>query len=106
MEADEAGTVATMKSHWRELWTSMKEKHIGRIVGTAADSLLVEFASAPAQVSMTRGLQYERSRSSGEACSGPHASCLCSWSHYGRHQRIMGMTFKMIWITDSIGEFA
>jgi hypothetical protein len=32
MEADEAGTVATMKSHWRELWTSMTEKHIGRVV--------------------------------------------------------------------------
>ncbi len=98
MEAGEAGTVATMKSHRRELWTPMTEKHIGRIVGTAGDSLLVEFASASAQASMTGGHQDERSRSSGEVRPGPHASCLCSRSHYGRPQTIMGMTFKLIWI--------
>jgi adenylate cyclase len=54
MEADEAGTVATMKSQRRELWTPMMEKHIGRIVGIAGDSLLVEFASASAQASMMK----------------------------------------------------
>ena len=50
MEADEAGTLAAMKAHRRELWTPMTEKHGGRIVGTAGDSLLVEFPSVVAAV--------------------------------------------------------
>ncbi len=40
----------------------------------------------------------ERGRSSGEVRPGTYASCLCSRIHYGRHQRIMGMTLKLIWI--------
>ena len=50
MDADEAGALAAMKALRRELWTPMTEKHSGRIVGTAGDSLLVEFASAIAAV--------------------------------------------------------
>jgi class 3 adenylate cyclase len=57
MEADEAGTVATTMSHRRELWTSMTEKHIGRIVGITGDSLPVEFASATAKASMTKRIR-------------------------------------------------
>ncbi len=50
MEADEPGTHAAMQAHRRELWTPMVERHHGRVVGTAGDSILVEFASAVAAV--------------------------------------------------------
>ncbi len=48
MGADEAGTLAAMRSHRAELWNPTIEKFGGRVVGTAGDSLLVEFASAVA----------------------------------------------------------
>ncbi len=57
MGADEAGTLARMKAHRRELWTPVIEKHGGRIVGTAGDSLLVEFASAVSAVESTIEVQ-------------------------------------------------
>jgi adenylate cyclase len=57
MEADEAGTLSAMKAHRRELWTPLTEKHGGRIVGTAGDSLLVEFASAVAAVNCAVAVQ-------------------------------------------------
>ncbi len=47
---NEADTLARMKAHRRELWTPVIEKHGGRVVGTAGDSLLVEFSSAVAAV--------------------------------------------------------
>ena len=50
MGADEAGTLATMRAHRGELWNPTIEKFGGRVVGTAGDSLLVEFASAVAAV--------------------------------------------------------
>ena len=50
MEVDEAGTLATMKAHRAELWGPMTERYGGRVVGTAGDSLLVEFTSAVAAV--------------------------------------------------------
>ena len=57
MEADEAGTLATMKAHRAELWGPMTERHGGRIVGTAGDSLLVEFQSAVAAVECAVAVQ-------------------------------------------------
>jgi TolB-like protein/cytochrome c-type biogenesis protein CcmH/NrfG len=57
MEADEAGTLAAMKAHRRELWTPLTEKYGGRIVGTAGDSLLVEFASAVAAIQCAVAVQ-------------------------------------------------
>ncbi len=50
MGADEAGTLARMKAHRAELWSPLIKKYGGRIVGTAGDSLLVEYASAVAAV--------------------------------------------------------
>ena len=48
MGADEAGTLAAMRSPRAELWNPTIEKFGGRVVGTAGDSLLAEFASAVA----------------------------------------------------------
>ena len=57
MEADEAGTLATMKAHRAELWRPLTERHGGRVVGTAGDSLLVEFQSAVAAVECAVAVQ-------------------------------------------------
>ena len=57
MEADEAGTLATMKAHRAKLWEPMTEQYGGRIVGTAGDSLLVEFQSAVAAVQCAVAVQ-------------------------------------------------
>ena len=46
MGVDEAGTLATMQTHRRELWNPTIEAHSGRVVGTAGDSLLIEYGSA------------------------------------------------------------
>ena len=50
MGVDEAGTLAAMKAHRRELWTPTIERFGGRVVGSAGDSILVEYASAVAAV--------------------------------------------------------
>ncbi len=57
MEADEAATLATMKAHRQELWTPKVQEHGGRVVGTAGDSILVEFASAVAAVECAVAVQ-------------------------------------------------
>jgi class 3 adenylate cyclase len=44
--ADEAGTLARLKTHRRELVDPKIDEHRGRIVNTTGDGLLVEFASA------------------------------------------------------------
>ncbi len=55
--ADEAGTLAAMRAHRAELWNPVIEQHGGRVVGTAGDSLLVEYASAVAAVESSVVLQ-------------------------------------------------
>jgi adenylate cyclase len=45
MGADEVGTLRTLTAH-REVTDSLIQQHRGRIVGTAGDSVLTEFASA------------------------------------------------------------
>lgn len=57
MGADEAETLARMKAHRAELWDPQIKKHGGRLVGTAGDSLLVEFASAVSAVECSLALQ-------------------------------------------------
>lgn len=57
METDEAGTLARMKAHRTELWNPEIENHGGRIVGTAGDALLVEFASAVSAVACALAVQ-------------------------------------------------
>ncbi len=46
MGMDEMGTLASLKSHRRELFDSGIAEHRGRIVKTTGDGMLVEFASA------------------------------------------------------------
>ncbi len=55
--ADEAGTLAAMKAHRAELWDPTTEAHGGRVVGTAGDSLLIEFQSAVAAVECSLAVQ-------------------------------------------------
>ena len=50
MGADETGTLAAMRAHRKELWNPTIGRFGGRIVGTAGDAILVEFASAVAAV--------------------------------------------------------
>jgi adenylate cyclase len=57
MGADEAGTLAAMRAHRKELWDPTIERFGGRVVGTAGDSLLVEFASAVAAVESAIAVQ-------------------------------------------------
>jgi TolB-like protein/Flp pilus assembly protein TadD len=57
MGVDEAGTLARMKAHRAELWDPAIQAHGGRVVGTAGDSLLVEFASAVAAVESAIAVQ-------------------------------------------------
>ncbi len=57
MEADEAGTLAAMKAHRRELWTPEIDAYGGRMVGAAGDSILVEFQSAVAAVEFSVTVQ-------------------------------------------------
>ena len=57
MGADEAGTLAAMGGHRKELWNPTIERFSGRIVGTAGDSILVEFASAVAAVESSIAVQ-------------------------------------------------
>ena len=44
-EANEAGTIARQKAHRAELFDPAIAAHGGRLISTAGDSLLVEFAS-------------------------------------------------------------
>ena len=57
MGADEAGTLQVMKAHRRELWGPLTEDHGGRVVGTAGDGILMEFASAVAAVECSLAVQ-------------------------------------------------
>ncbi len=56
MEADEAGTLEQLKAH-REVTDPKIGEYKGRIVGTAGDSLLVEFPSATDAVSCALDMQ-------------------------------------------------
>lgn len=57
MEADEAGTLATLKNRRAELWGPVTNRYGGRVVGTAGDSLLIEFTSATAAVEAAVAVQ-------------------------------------------------
>lgn len=57
MGADEAGTLAMMQHHRAELWNPTIEAFGGRVVGTAGDSILVEYASAVAAVESVIAVQ-------------------------------------------------
>jgi TolB-like protein len=57
MGVDEAETLATMQAHRTELWNPIIEQYGGRVVGTAGDSLLIEYASAVAAVESSVAVQ-------------------------------------------------
>ena len=48
MEADEVGTLEALQDCRRHYWLPTIERHGGRLVDTAGDSMLVEFASTVA----------------------------------------------------------
>jgi adenylate cyclase len=58
MEEDEAATLATLKLY-REAMTGLMERHRGRLVSTAGDSLLVEFSSVVEAVQCAVEIQRE-----------------------------------------------
>lgn len=69
MGVDEAGTLAALKRHRDEAIDPLVSRHGGRVVGTAGDSLLIEFASAVNAVECAVGMQQaiaERSASEPE----------------------------------------
>ncbi len=57
LAADEAGTLSAMRAHRRELWDPTTAAHGGRVVGTAGDSLLIEFQSAVAAIESALAVQ-------------------------------------------------
>ena len=57
MGADEAGTHAALKSHREEMINHEVERASGRVVSTAGDSLLIEFASAVCAVECAIAVQ-------------------------------------------------
>jgi len=57
MGVDEEGTLAAMRTHRAELWDPTITAFDGRVVGTAGDSILVEFASAVAAVECSIAVQ-------------------------------------------------
>lgn len=66
MEADEAGTLAQLKTHRKELIAPAVAGHKGRIVKTMGDGFLVEFASVvdavQCAVEMQRGMVERNAR--------------------------------------------
>ncbi len=57
MGVDEAGTLAAMKAHRRELWIPTIERFGCRVVGGAGDSILVEYSSAVAAAEASIAVQ-------------------------------------------------
>src|SRR5215831_9895136 len=57
MQADEAGTLATLKALRTEILQPLVSKHHGRIIKVIGDGVLVEFASAVEAVSCAVALQ-------------------------------------------------
>lgn len=58
MGEDEEGTIRTLNSY-KELMTGLIQQHRGRVVGTAGDSLLADFASVVDAVRCAVGIQEE-----------------------------------------------
>src|SRR6516164_5889162 len=57
MQADEAGTLAALKSRRTEILQPLVSKHHGRIIKVMGDGVLVEFASAVSAVQCAVDLQ-------------------------------------------------
>jgi adenylate cyclase len=66
MEADEAGTLARLKTHRLELIDPTIAKHGGRIIKTTGDGLLVEFQSVAGAVESAAEIQQRMARRNGD----------------------------------------
>src|SRR5438445_9292042 len=62
MEADEAGTLARLKTHRLELVDPSIAKNRGRIIKTAGDGMIVEFQSVSGAVQCAVEIQSRMSR--------------------------------------------
>ncbi len=62
MEADEAGTLARLKTHRAELIDPAIAKHKGRTIKTAGDGMLVEFQSVAGAVQCALEIQHRMAR--------------------------------------------
>ena len=68
MGADEEGTLARLKAVRRELADPKIKEHLGRIVKTTGDGLLIEFASVVDAVRCAVEVQREMAECRGFAC--------------------------------------
>src|SRR5262252_7992744 len=66
MQADEAGTLAALKSRRSEILQPLVSKHHGRVVKVMGDGVLVEFASAVNAVACAAELQQAMDRANSE----------------------------------------
>ena len=66
MEADETGTLATLKARRRDVLNPLVAKHQGRIFKTTGDGVLVEFASAVNAVQCAVDLQQGMAAANGD----------------------------------------
>jgi len=70
MEADEAGTLATLRRH-RTAITGLVERHDGRIVNTWGDAVIAEFASVVEAVQCAVEIQQEISNQESDPPDAP-----------------------------------
>ena len=71
MAADEAATLEALTRLRRELWRPLVRDNGGRVVGSAGDSLLVEFPSVVAAVACALAIQTAMANSTDERCLHP-----------------------------------
>ena len=80
MERDEAGTLARLKAHRKELIEPLVAEHRGRVVKLMGDGALCEFASVVDAVACAVAIQRGHGRARGGACPRPSASASASAS--------------------------
>ena len=80
MEADEAGTLATLKARRTEILQPLVAKHHGRIVKVMGDGVLVEFASAVNAVALRRRAAGGHGGRQRRLAGGQRGSCCASAS--------------------------
>jgi hypothetical protein len=91
---------AKVVRHGRYVTFQLAEAAVSRALLAQILGLIADLR-APPPGQHDGGRKDERSRSSGEVRPGTHALCLCGRIHSGGHQRIIGMTLRLIWFNDS-----
>ena len=82
MEADEAATLAALKSRRKDVLDPLVAKHQGRVFKTTGDGVLVEFASAVNAVQCAVDLQQGMAAANESARRSPHRAA--HWRQPGR----------------------